>query len=220
MSEIKLSEIIGGGYDDFWSCEKRYRVLKGGKGSKKSATTALNFIYRLMKYEGSNLLVVRQVMNTHRDSTFAQLKWAQERLNVSHLWKNTVSPMEMVYTPTGQRIIFRGFDDVLKLASTTVPTGYLNFVWIEEAFEISLESDFDKLDLSVPRGNVEPPLYKQTTLTFNPWSGTHWLKKRFFDTESEDIATFSTNYLINEFLDDTDRAVFERMKKTNRRKYE
>lgn len=220
MSEIKLSEIIGGGYDDFWSCEKRYRVLKGGKGSKKSATTALNFIYRLMKYEGSNLLVVRQVMNTHRDSTFAQLKWAQERLNVSHLWKNTVSPMEMVYIPTGQKIIFRGFDDVLKLASTTVPTGYLNFVWIEEAFEISLEADFDKLDLSVPRGNVESPLYKQTTLTFNPWSGTHWLKKRFFDTENAETATFSTNYLINEFLDNTDRAVFERMKKTNRRKYE
>ena len=220
MSEIKLSEIIGGGYDDFWSCKKRYRVLKGGKGSKKSTTTALNFIYRLMKYEGSNLLVVRQVMNTHRDSTFAQLKWAQERLNVSHLWKNTVSPMEMVYIPTGQKIIFRGFDDVLKLASTTVPTGYLNFVWIEEAFEISLEADFDKLDLSVPRGNVEPPLYKQTTLTFNPWSGTHWLKKRFFDTENAETATFSTNYLINEFLDNTDRAVFERMKKTNRRKYE
>lgn len=220
MSEIKLSEIIGGGYDDFWSCKKRYRVLKGGKGSKKSTTTALNFIYRLMKYEGSNLLVVRQVMNTHRDSTFAQLKWAQERLNVSHLWKNTVSPMEMVYIPTGQKIIFRGFDDVLKLASTTVPTGYLNFVWIEEAFEISLEADFDKLDLSVPRGNVESPLYKQTTLTFNPWSGTHWLKKRFFDTENAETATFSTNYLINEFLDNTDRAVFERMKKTNRRKYE
>ena len=220
MSEIKLSEIIGGGYEAFWSCEKRYRVLKGGKGSKKSTTTALNFIYRLMKYEGSNLLVVRQVMNTHRDSTFAQLKWAQERLNVSHLWKNTVSPMEMVYIPTGQKIIFRGFDDVLKLASTTVPTGYLNFVWIEEAFEISLEADFDKLDLSVPRGNIEPPLYKQTTLTFNPWSGTHWLKKRFFDTENAETATFSTNYLINEFLDNTDRAVFERMKKTNRRKYE
>ncbi|MGN0493717.1 MAG: PBSX family phage terminase large subunit [Acutalibacteraceae bacterium] len=219
-SEIKLSEIIGGGYDEFWSCEKRYRVLKGGKGSKKSATTALNFIYRLMKYEKSNLLVVRQVMNTHRDSTFAQLKWAQERLGVSEFWKNTVSPMEMVYLPTGQRIIFRGFDDVLKLASTTVPTGFLNFVWIEEAFEISSEADFDKLDLSVPRGNIEPPLYKQTTLTFNPWSGTHWLKKRFFDSENAETATFSTNYLVNEFLDETDRAVFERMKKTNRRKYE
>ncbi len=219
-SELKMSQIVGNGYDEFWNCKKRYRVLKGGKGSKKSATTALNFIFRLMKEEGSNLLVVRQVMNTHRDSTFAQLLWAQERLGVRHLWNNTVSPMEMVYKPTGQKIIFRGFDDVLKLASTTVSKGYLNYVWIEEAFEISHEADFDKLDLSVPRGKIPPPLYKQTTLTFNPWSEEHWLKKRFFDTPQRDVAVFSTNYLINEFLDETDRNVFERMRITNPRKYE
>ncbi len=219
-SELKMSQIVGRGYDEFWNCKKRYRVLKGGKGSKKSATTALNFIFRLMKEKESNLLVVRQVMNTHRDSTFAQLKWAQEKLNVAHLWNNTVSPMEMIYKPTGQKIIFRGFDDVLKLASTTVSKGYLNFVWIEEAFEIADEADFDKLDLSVPRGKLPPPLYKQTTVTFNPWSDGHWLKKRFFDVKSDDVATFSTNYLINEFLDTTDRLVFERMKRSNPRKYE
>ena len=219
-SEIKMSKIVGEGYDEFWNCKKRYRVLKGGKGSKKSATTALNFIFRLMKEKESNLLVVRQVMNTHRDSTFAQLKWAQERLGVSQLWSNTVSPLEMVYKPTGQRILFRGFDDVLKIASTTVSKGYLNYVWIEEAFEISDEADFDKLDLSVPRGKIPPPLYKQTTVTFNPWSEEHWLKKRFFDNASSDVATFSTNYLINEFLDKTDKLVFERMKETNPRKYE
>ena len=101
-SRIKTSELVGGGYDSFWNCESRYRVLKGGKASKKSSTAALNFIYRLMKYENSNLLVVRQVMNTHRDSTFAQLKWAQERLGVQKLWSNTVSPLEMCYLPTGQ----------------------------------------------------------------------------------------------------------------------
>lgn len=215
----RLSEAVGGGYDDFWNCKKRYRVLKGGKASKKSTTAALNFIYRIMRYRDSNLLVVRQVMNTHRDSTFAQLKWAQGKLGVSHLWQNTVSPMEMTYMPTGQKILFRGFDDVLKLASTTVSTGYLNFVWVEEAFEIAREEDFDKLDLSVPRGDIPKPLFKQTTLTFNPWSATHWLKKRFFDTPSADTATFSTDYSKNEFLDETDRAVFERMKRTNPQKY-
>lgn len=218
-SEIKMSQIVGGGYDEFWNCKKRYRVLKGGKGSKKSATTALNFIYRLMREKGTNLLVVRQVMNTHRDSTFAQLQWAQEKLGVKHLWNNTVSPLEMTYKPTGQKIIFRGFDDVLKLASTTVPKGYLNFVWIEEAFEISDEADFDKLDLSVPRGRIPAPLYKQTTITFNPWSEGHWLKSRFFDNVSKNVAVFSTNYLCNEFLDETDRLVFQRMKKNNPRKY-
>ncbi len=219
-SKIKLSEIIGGGYNDFWNNKSRYRVLKGGKGSKKSTTTAINFIYRLMKYPQSNLLVVRAIMNTHRDSTFAQLKWAQEKLNVSHLWENRVSPMEMTYKPTGQKILFRGFDDVLKLASTTVSKGYLNFVWIEEAFELPTEADFDKLDLSVPRGYVPSPLFKQTTLTFNPWSETHWLKSRFFDNSDPNVATYSTNYLCNEFLDDTDKQVFERMKADNPRKYD
>ncbi len=219
-SEIKISDIVGQGYEKFWNSKKRYRVLKGGKGSKKSTTTALNFIFRLMKEEKSNLLVVRQVMNTHRDSTFSQLKWAQERLGVSEYWSNTVSPLEMVYKPTGQKIIFRGFDDVLKLASTTVSNGYLNYVWIEEAFEIGSEADFDKLDLSVPRGKIPKPYYKQTTLTFNPWSETHWLKKRFFDKYIPNVDTFSTNYLCNEFLDRTDIEVFERMKQTNRKKYE
>ena len=216
---ISLRTTIGGGYDDFWSSEKRYRVLKGGKGSKKSTTTALNLIYRLMKYPGSNLLVVRAVMNTHRDSTFAQLKWAQEKLCVGHLWKNTLNPLEMTYKPTGQKILFRGFDDVLKLASTTVSQGYLNFVWIEEAFELESEADFDKLDMSVPRGEIPPHLFKQTTLTFNPWSSGHWLKSRFFDKESDKVWSGTTNYLCNEWLDSTDRAVFERMRETNYRRY-
>ncbi len=219
ISEIKISDAVGGGYDRFWSCTKRYRVLKGGKGSKKSATTALNLIYRLIKHPESNILVVRAVMNTHRDSTFAQLKWAQEKLGVSNLFRNTVSPLEMTYIPTGQKIIFRGFDDVLKLASTTVEKGYLNFVWVEEAYEIDCLEDFEKLDLSVPRGAVPQNLFKQTTITFNPWNEKHWLKKRFFDTPSPDTETFSTNYLINEFLDDTDKAVFERLKTEHPRRY-
>ncbi len=216
---IRLSDIIGGGYGAFWKDTNRYRVLKGGKGSKKSTTTALNYIYRLMRYPESNLLVVRAVMNTHRDSTFAQLKWAMEKLQVTHLWQCNVSPMEMTYIPTGQKILFRGFDDVLKLASTTVSKGYLCWVWIEEAYEIESETDFEKLDLSVPRGNIPDSLFKQTTLTFNPWSAEHWLKKRFFDKKQNGVSTYSTNYLINEFLDDTDRNIFKIMKETNPRKY-
>lgn len=218
-SEKRTSILIGKGYDKFWNCEKRYRVLKGGKGSKKSSVTALNFIYRLMRNPNTNLLVIRAVMNTHRNSTFAVLSWAQRRFGVEHLWKNTLSPPEMTYLPTGQKILFRGMDDVLKLAGLTVERGFINYVWVEEAFEIGKEEDFDKLDLTVPRGKVEGGIFKQTTITFNPWSKEHWLKKRFFDRENEQVETFSTNYLCNEFLDDTDKEVFERMKKTNARKY-
>lgn len=218
-NEIYLPDIVGKGYKEFFSCKKRYRVLKGGKGSKKSSTTAINFIYRIMKHKESNLLVVRAVYNTHKDSTFAQLKWAQEKLKVSHLWQNNLNPLEMVYKPTGQKILFRGFDDVLKIASTTVSKGYLCWVWVEEAFEIEREEDFLKLDLSLPRGKVPKGLFKQTTLTFNPWSEKHWLKKRFFDTFDDDTQTFTTDYRCNEFLDETDRRIFEKMKKDNPQGY-
>ena len=216
---VKISDIICEGYEDFWNDKHKYRVMKGGKGSGKSTTTALNFIVRLMKYSNSNLLVVRAVMNTHRDSTFAQLRWAQEKLGVSHLWQNTVSPMEMTYKPTGQKILFRGFDDVLKLASTTVSKGYLNFVWVEECFELSSESDFDKLDWSVARSDVPEPIYNQFTLTLNPWSESHWIKKRFFDTPSESVRTYTTTYKQNRFLGKDFVVSMDELKEKNYRKY-
>jgi len=110
---VYLPDVVGGGYGDFWRCRDRYRVLKGGKGSKKSATTALNHIVRIMQYPGSNLLVIRKIGDNHRSSTFAQLQWAIRRLRVEDYWKATTSPLELTYRPTGQKILFRGMDDPL-----------------------------------------------------------------------------------------------------------
>ena len=216
---VYLPDLVGGGYGGFWRCRSRYRVVKGGKASKKSSTTALWYIYHLMKYPESNLLVVRNVHRTHADSTYAQLKWAIRRLHVEHLWRAVREPLELTYTPTGQRILFRGMDNVEKLASTTVDRGYLCWVWIEEAFEIATEADFDKLDLSVPRGDLPKPLFKQTTITFNPWDENHWLKSRFFDRTDPNVYAITTDYRCNEFLDSTDRALYERMREQNPRKY-
>lgn len=155
MKTVYLPDLVGGGYGAFWRCRQRYRVVKGGKASKKSSTTALWYIYHLMKYPAANLLVVRSVHRTHIDSTYAQLRWAIRRLGVEHLWHGTREPLELTYTPTGQRILFRGLDNVEKLASTTVDNGYLCWVWLEEAFEVAREADFDKLDLSVPDSRMK-----------------------------------------------------------------
>ena len=218
-TNIYLPDIVGGGYGAFWRSRKRYRVVKGGKASKKSTTTALNLIVRLIQYPKANLLVVRRVMDTHRSSTFAQLRWAAQRLKVDHLFKWSVSPLEGTYTPTGQKILFRGMDDVMKLASVTVDQGVLCWVWIEEAFEIEREEDFDLLDLSVPRGQMPNGYFKQTTITLNPWSDRHWIKSRFFEKANTHVDAFTTNYLCNEFLDETDIAIYEQMRVDNPRKY-
>ena len=217
--KVKLPELVGKGYKDFWNFKGRYRVCKGSRGSKKSKTTALFFIYSMMKYPGANLLVVRKVYRTLKDSCFTDLKWAINTLGVQDYWSVKESPLEIIYIPTGQKILFRGLDDPLKVTSITVETGNLCWAWIEEAYEINKEQDFNMLDESI-RGTVEEPLYKQITLTFNPWNEKHWLKKRFFDVEDENIMAKTTNYMCNEWLDDSDKKLFEDMKKNNPRRYQ
>lgn len=216
--KIYLPAIVGKGYKKFWNFKGRYRVVKGSRASKKSKTTALWYIYNMMKYKDANTLVVRKTFRTLKDSCYTELKWAIHRLHVDHLWDCKESPLEMTYKPTGQKIYFRGLDDPLKVTSITVDVGHLCWMWIEEAYEIMKESDFDMLDESI-RGECPAPLFKQVTLTFNPWNERHWLKKRFFDKTDSDTLAITTNYLCNEWLDKNDLNLFERMKKNNPRRY-
>lgn len=218
MTDVSLKKVIGGGYKDYWRFKGRYRVVKGGRGSKKSTTTALNIIYRMMKYPEANTLVVRKVFKDHKDSTYAQLKWAIHRLQVSHLWEWTKSPLEIRYLPTGQKILFRGLDDPMSITSMTVEVGYLCWAWFEEIYQVMNEDDFDKVDMSI-RGELPKGYFKQLTLTFNPWNEKHWLKQRFFDGESPNTMAKTTTYECNEFLGDDDRELFNWMKKHNPRRY-
>lgn len=217
---VSLPEVVGKGYGTFWNWKGRYRAVKGSRASKKSKTTALWFITNMMKYPDANTLVVRKTYRTLKDSCFTELKWAIHRLGVDAFWDVKESPLEMTYKPTGQKIYFRGLDDPLKVTSITVDQGCLCWMWIEEAYEISSEDDFNMLDESI-RGAVPEGshLFKQITLTFNPWNEHHWLKKRFFDNPDDETLALTTNYMCNEWLDSADRKVFETMKKQNPRRY-
>lgn len=218
---LKLPEIVGKGYGRFWRWKGRYRVCKGSRASKKSKTAALWYIVNLMKYDGANLLVVRKVFRTLKDSCFTELKWAVNRLGVQNLWEIKESPLEMTYKPTGQKIYFRGLDDPLKITSITVEKGYLCWAWIEEAYEIASEKDFNMLDESI-RGAIpsDSGLFKQITLTFNPWNERHWLKSRFFDRDDPEVLAITTDYTCNEWLDESDKRVFESMRVNNPRRYQ
>lgn len=218
-NKIYLPKLIGKGYGKFWHFKGRYRVVKGSRASKKSKTTALWFIYSLMKHKQANLLVIRKTYRTLKDSCFAELKWAIHRLQVDRYWEIKESPLEMTYKPTGQKIYFRGLDDPLKVTSITVDIGCLCWGWIEEGYEIMNEDDFNILDESI-RGTTPEGLFKQWTITFNPWNEHHWLKARFFDTEDDNTMAITTNYMCNEWLDDADKKVFETMKKNNPRRYQ
>ena len=173
----------------------------------------------MMKYKNANTLVVRKVYRTLKDSCYSDLKWAIQRFKVDDYWEFKESPLEITYKPTGQKILFRGLDDPLKITSISVSVGQLCFCWVEEAYELTDETAFNMLDESI-RGIVEEPLFKQIILTFNPWNERHWLKSRFFDITAPNILAITTNYLCNEWLDKSDKKLFEDMEKNNPRRYQ
>ena len=163
-------------------CRKRYRILKGSAGSGKSTNVALDYIKKLSnpKYKGANLLVVRKVDESNRDSTFAELQKAIYSLfgsNADRAWRIRQSPLSMECLITGNRVIFRGMKDDKqreKVKSITFKTGKLVWIWCEEATELA-EADVDILDDRL-RGILDNPnLYYQITMTFNPVSSLHWI---------------------------------------------
>ena len=218
MNKIKLSEVVGKGYKDYWRSKCRYCVCKGSRGSKKSKTTALWIIYHMMKYPQANTLVVRRIFNTLRDSCFADLKWASYRLGVQDLWKFNVSPLEATYLPTGQKILFRGLDNPMSITSITVEKGVLCWAWFEEAYQINNEDDFNKVDMSI-RGQLPEGYFKRLMITFNPWNENHWLKSRFFDESNDNVLAMTTNYMCNEWLGEDDIKLFDNMRINNPRRY-
>lgn len=215
-----LYNITGKGYNQFWHSKNFYRVVKGSRGSKKSKTTALNFIVRLLKYPWANLLVVRRYSNTNKQSTYTDFKWACNRLGVTHLFKFNESLPEITVKATGQKILFRGLDDELKITSITVDVGILCWAWFEEAYQIETEDKFSTVVESIRGTYDSEDFFKQITITFNPWNERHWLKAVFFDlaTRRADTLALTTTYKCNEWLDKVDVDRYEDLYISNPRR--
>lgn len=204
-------------FREFNRCRKRYRLAKGSAGSGKSVNIAQDYILKLsdMKYKGANLLVVRKIESSNKDSTFAELQSAIYRIygELAPLyWNIKENPLEIKSNVTGNQIIFRGMADARqreKVKSITFKQGKLTWIWIEESTEL-FESDIDILDDRL-RGDlsaINPNLYYQITFSFNPVSATHFIKAKYFDIEHPDIYTHHSTYKDNRFIDD---AYYRRM---------
>ncbi|MCI3860549.1 PBSX family phage terminase large subunit [Lactococcus garvieae] len=218
--KMSISKALGKGYNSFYHSRNFYRVVKGSRGSKKSKDTAIDYTVKMLKYPWANLLVVRRFSNTNKQSTYSDFKWAANRLGVYHLFKWNDSMPEITVKKTGQKILFRGLDDELKLTSLSVEVGYLCWAWFEEAYQIEKEEKFDTVVESIRGASNEPGFFKQITVTFNPWSERHWLKKKFFDSETKvkDVFARTTTFRINEWLDEQDRQRYLDLYRTNPRR--
>ena len=191
--------------------KKRYRVLMGGAGSGKSVNTAQDYILKLSnpKYAGCSLMVIRAAESDHLNSTFAELYGAIVRMGLEHVWSVKTTPLLMVNNQTRNYIIFRGCNDQrarARIKSITVPEGKICWIWAEEATELEAD-DFEILDDRL-RGKLPDGFFYQFTLTFNPVSSTHWIKKRLWDFDDSNTFKHHSTYLDNKFIDNGEISLF------------
>ena len=149
-------------------------VESGGRGSTKSSFVALEIIGLIINNPTMHAVALRQVKDTLRDSVYATLVWAIGVLGFDEFFKCTVSPMEIEYIPTGQKIYFRGADDPGKIKSIKPQFGYIGIVWFEELDQYHGPEAIRNIEQSVIRGGDLAYIFK----SFNPpQTANNWANK-------------------------------------------
>ena len=191
----------------------RYEIPWGGAGSGKSHIVARKLLYRMLQEKDvkHNILIIRKVDRTIKKSVWTLVKNIISKWGLTDQFHFNQTDRTMIWKENGSQFMFSGLDDVEKLKSIEGITS----IWCEEATEL-LQEDFEQLDLRL-RG--EHGCLKQITLTLNPISEQHWIKRIFFDNPIDDVFTLKTTYLDNSFIDDEYKLVMSNKKKSNPRYY-
>ena len=224
MSEIRLSEKIGSAfYDvarDVFRHGHTHYDFSGGRGSLKSSTVSILVPLLLMQKENRNChaLVLRKVANTIRDSVYAQYMWAIGELGAAAYWDAKVSPMELIYKPTGQKIMFRGADDPMKIKSIKVPFGYIAITHFEEKDQFAGRAEIRNILQSTMRGGSK---YWNFESYNPPISRDNWANKDSLEERSDRLCHKST-YLEapKEWLGEQFLAEAEHLKEVDERAYQ
>lgn len=211
MTTIRLSEILAPSFRDVHRAlkagEANQFVLKGGRGSTKSSFVSIEMILQLIKHPDIHAVVMRKVANTMRTTVFAQYVWAYTTLGLYDKFKATVSPMEIIYKPTGQKIMFFGADDPGKIKSIKVPFGYIGLLHLEEIDQFSGAEEVRNIEQSVLRGGAVSIEFK----SFNPpktmmnWANKYcMLEKPGQMIHSSDYRSVPRDWLGDRFINDAE----------------
>ena len=182
-------------------------VCKGGRGSTKSSFMSVEFILFLLQHPQCHGVVLRKIAMTLRNSVYAQIQWAIGALGLQNKFRCTVSPMEITYLATGQKILFFGLDKPEKLKSIKLPFGYIGVDWFEEADQFAGEAEIRNVKQSTLRGGE----FAMTFLSFNPPAAArNWANRYALEAEPGKIVHHSTylttprDWLGQRFLDDAE----------------
>lgn len=222
MSDIRLSEKIGSAFyavaHDVVHHGHTHYDFSGGRGSLKSSTVSVLVPLLLINNPGTHALVLRKVANTIRDSVYAQYIWAIGELGMAAYWEAKVSPMELIYKPTGQKIMFRGADDPMKIKSIKVPFGYIAVTHFEEKDQFAGRAEIRNILQSTMRGGS---VFWNFESYNPPISRDNWANKDSLE-ERDDRLCHKSTYLQAppEWLGEQFLAEAEHLKETDERAYQ
>lgn len=150
---INIQKEVNPHFKSVWTTKKPYNILKGGRNSFKSSVIALLLVYMMLKLickgEKANVVVIRKVANTIRDSVFLKIQWALGKFGLLDQFQSTVSPFKITHKGTGSTFYFYGQDDFQKLKSNDI--GSIIAVWYEEAAEFKDSEEFDQTNTTFMR---------------------------------------------------------------------
>lgn len=193
-------------------------MLNGGRGSTKSSFVSIEIILGMMKDKNANGVALRKVGVNLKDSVYEQLQWAIKVLGVDNYWQSKLSPLELVYIPTGQRIVFRGADKPKKIKSTKFRDGYCKYIWYEEVDEFGGMEEIRTINQSLMRGGESFCVF----YSYNPpKSQRNWINKEVLEDDSSRVVHHSTYLTVpKEWLGEQFIREAEHLKKTKPDIYE
>ena len=179
QEEIRISQLVAPTFYDlhesFRQEEYKEYWLKGGRGSTKSTFAAVQIILGMLRDPEANAVVFRRYSNELRDTVYGQVAWVISKIGAEEYFKLQYMPMQIVYLPTGQKIIFKGADNPHKLKSMNIGKGYIRFAWFEEIDQYSGMPEIRNIIQSVFRGDDKNRI---SIFSYNPpKSGRSWVNQ-------------------------------------------
>jgi phage terminase large subunit len=179
MTKIRLSGLIA---PSFYRLHKELKAelfdeywLKGGRGSTKSTFVSIQILLGLLKDSEANAVVTRRYQNELRDTVYGQFEWTIAKMGLGNYFKFQVAPMQIIYIPTGQKIVFKAADNPLKMKSINLGRGYIKYAWFEEVDQFAGMEEIRNILQSLFRGENKKRI---VFFSYNPpKSGRAWVNQ-------------------------------------------
>jgi phage terminase large subunit len=191
--------IINKKYEKLITDDSRYFIVTGGRGSGKSFSIN-TFLCLLMLEDNQKILFLRKTLTSAYLSIIPEFQEKIQLLGLEDIFE--VTKTEIINKTNKNSILFRGIQTGSKDNTANLKSLQgINTLVIDEAEEVTDETTFDRIDLSVRQKGAK----NRVILIMNPSTKEHWIYKRYFEgygvNAGDTLKKANTTYIHSTYLD-------------------